>query len=43
MIIKPVAQLFSIKMFGEFAIGDFFTVAMFVSVAIIFLKIFAGG
>ena len=43
MIIRPVAQLFSIKMFGDFAIGDFLTVAMFVSVAIIFLKIFAGG
>lgn len=43
MIITPVAQLFSIKMFGEFAIGDFLTVAMFVSVAIIFLKIFSGG
>lgn len=43
MIINPVAKLFSTKMFGGFAIGDFLTVAMFVSVAIIFLKIFAGG
>lgn len=43
MIISPVAQFFSTPMFGSFAIGDFFTVAMFVSVALIFLKIFAGG
>lgn len=43
MIINPVAQFFSIPMFGNFAIGDFFTVALFVSVALIFLRIFAGG
>lgn len=43
MIINPVASFFSTPMFGSFAIGDFFTVAMFVSVALIFLKIFAGG
>lgn len=43
MIITPIATFFSTPIFGHFAIGDFFTVAMFVSVALIFLKIFAGG
>ncbi len=43
MIISPIATFFSTPMFGSFAIGDFFTVAMFVSVSLIFLKIFAGG
>lgn len=43
MIVKPVAEMFSIKLFGDFAIGDFFTVALFVTTAIMFLKIFAGG
>lgn len=43
MIINPVAKFFSVPLFGNFAIGDFFTVALFVSVALIFLRIFAGG
>lgn len=43
MIINPISTFFSMPIFGSFAIGDFFTVAMFVSVALIFLKIFAGG
>lgn len=43
MIIEPVATFFNTPMFGEFSIGSFFVVALFVSVAIIFLKIFAGG
>lgn len=43
MIITPISEFFTIKIFGSFSIGDFFTVAMFVSVALIFLKIFAGG
>lgn len=43
MIITPVATFFNTPMFGEFSIGSFFVVALFVTVAIIFLKIFAGG
>lgn len=43
MIINPVAQFLSTPLFGNFSIGSFFTVALFVSVALIFLRIFAGG
>lgn len=43
MIITPVAEFFTVKLFGDFSIGSFFTVTLFVSVALIFLKIFAGG
>lgn len=43
MIITPVATFFNTPMFGEFSIGSFFVVALFVAIAIIFLKIFAGG
>lgn len=43
MVINPVAQLLSTPLFGNFSIGSFFTVALFVSVALIFLRIFAGG
>lgn len=43
MIIKPVASFFSIKMFGTVGIGDFLAVAIFVFIALMFLKTFAGG
>lgn len=43
MMIEPIAQLFNIKIFGDFSIGNFFTAALFVTLALSFLKMFAGG
>lgn len=43
IIIKPVAELLEIKIFGNFSIGAFLSVGLFVSIALIFLKMFAGG
>lgn len=43
MMIEPVAKLLDVKIFGEFSIGNFFTAALFVTLAISFMKMFAGG
>lgn len=43
MIMEPVATLLGTKLFGNFSIGSFFTVALFVAIALIFIKMFAGG
>lgn len=43
MMIEPVAKLLDVKLFGNFSIGNFFTAALFVTLAISFMKMFAGG
>lgn len=43
MMIEPVAQLLNVKLFGDFSIGNFFTAALFVTLAMSFMKMFAGG
>ena len=43
MMIEPVAKLLDVKLFGEFSIGNFFTAALFVTLAMSFIKMFAGG
>ncbi len=43
MMIEPVAKLLDVKLFGDFSIGNFFTAALFVTLAISFMKMFAGG
>ena len=43
MMIEPVAELLNVKLFGDFSIGNFFTSALFVTLAISFMKMFAGG
>lgn len=43
MMIEPVAELLDVKLFGDFSIGNFFTAALFVTLAISFMKMFAGG
>lgn len=43
MMIEPVAKLLDVKLFGDFSIGNFFTAALFVTLAISFMRMFAGG
>lgn len=43
MILQPAADFLEIKIFGDFSIGSFLGAALFISVALIFLKMFAGG
>ena len=43
MMIAPVAELLNVKIFGDFSIGNFFTAALFVTLAVSFMKMFAGG
>lgn len=43
MMIQPVAELLNVKLFGDFSIGNFFTAALFVMLALAFMKMFAGG
>lgn len=43
MMVEPVAKLLDVKIFGDFSIGNFFTAALFVTLAISFMKMFAGG
>lgn len=42
-MINPVVTFFDTKLFGVVSIGSILSVALFVAVAIIFLKMFAGG
>lgn len=40
---EPVKTFLDTNLFGSFSLGDFFTVAVFVMLALIFLKMFGGG
>lgn len=42
-ILDPVHSFMSTNLFGSFSIGSAFTVALFVMVAIMFIKMFSGG
>lgn len=42
-VLEPVVTFFDTKLFGVISIGSILSVAIFVAVAIIFLKMFAGG
>ncbi|MBD5585736.1 MAG: hypothetical protein HDQ88_11690 [Clostridia bacterium] len=41
--LDPVSQFMNTKLFGELSIGSAFNVALFVLVAVMFVKMFAGG
>ena len=41
--IKPIDEFMSVKIFGTLAIGDIISLVLFVTIALIFLKMFAGG
>ena len=41
--IKPIDEFMSIKIFGTLAIGNILSIILFVAIALIFLKMFAGG
>lgn len=42
-ILEPAEEFLSIKLFGSFSIGAMLGVGLFVTIALIFLKMFAGG
>lgn len=41
--LEPVHTFLSTELFGSFSLGDAFNVVLFVAVAVIFIKMFAGG
>lgn len=43
MVFKPVEQFLSMELFGNISIGTFLSFAVFIMIALIFLKMFAGG
>lgn len=42
-VIQPVVEFLNTDLFGNVSIGTFFTIVVFVLLALIFLKMFAGG
>ena len=42
-LLNPIDDFINMPLFGDFTLGSFISVVLFVSLAIIFLKMFAGG
>lgn len=43
VFLQPISNFLNTDIFGSFSIGDGFTIAFFVIIALIFIKMFAGG
>lgn len=43
VFLQPISNFLNTDIFGSFSIGDGFTIAFFVMIALIFIKMFAGG
>ncbi len=43
IFLQPITNFLNTDIFGSFSIGDGFTIAFFVMIALIFIKMFAGG